>query len=116
VGQYKRVRLGHTREGGCHAARAVACRALPLLLRQLDLVAERPECAASAASALWALLHRSDRVKATLKGVAGAVDSIERCTGACENLLRNAPPESSLRQHWQLTSQSAVLLQRALRA
>jgi hypothetical protein len=65
----------------------LACRALPLLVQQLENVAQEPERAAYAASALWALLHRGERVKATLKGIPGSIASVQRCHRICSALL-----------------------------
>ena len=65
------------------------CRALPLLLSQLGNVSAEPEAAACAASALWALMHRGERVKATLKGLPGALASVQRCLIVTSSLLQH---------------------------
>lgn len=56
-------------------------------MQQLENVAQAPERAAYAASALWALLHRGERVKATLKGIPGSIASVQRCHQICCALL-----------------------------
>lgn len=63
------------------------CSALPLFIAQLEGATANPESAASAASALWALLHRGERVKATLKGIPHAVNTIRRCQKLCDSII-----------------------------
>jgi hypothetical protein len=93
----------------CNAVRITffcLCRALLLLIAQLDDVSGNPEAAACAASALWALLHRGERVKATLKGLSGAVASVQRCEQVSRSLaqgeacIQEPSEEAADRQKW----------------
>ena len=63
------------------------CRALPSLVKQLEEVRSNPAAAAAAASALWALLHRGERVKASLKGLPGASAAVQRCAEVSAQLV-----------------------------
>ena len=67
----------------------LTCRALPTFISQLENVSADPEAASYAASALWALMHRGERVKATLKGIPGAVSSVARCLVITQSLLEH---------------------------
>ena len=62
-------------------------------MRQLEDVACNPAAVAAAASALWALLHRGERVKATLKGLPGAVATVQSCAQASARLATASAQE-----------------------
>jgi hypothetical protein len=102
-------------------SKADVCRALPLLVAQLDDVSGNPEAATCAASTIWALLHRGERVKATLKGLSGAVASVQRCAQVSSSLAegeaRIAEPseEAAARLRWlQQAAHAARTLSRVL--
>lgn len=66
------------------------CRILKLLARQCAAAEQSPHNAAYAMSALWALLHKGERIKATLKGIPDVTASIQACANACEKILQEA--------------------------
>ena len=66
------------------------CRILKLLARQCAAAEHNPYNASYAMSALWALLHKGERVKATLKGIPDVIASIQACANSCGQILQEA--------------------------
>lgn len=93
------------------------CRNLKFLARQGAAVAQSPLNAAYAMSALWALLHKGERVKATLKGIPEMASSVLACSVACTKILQDGrisgDPQSQLETLQQL-QHSVQVVSRAL--
>jgi hypothetical protein len=84
-----------------------------LLARQGVTAEQSPVNAAYGMSALWALLHKGERVKATLKGIPEVATSIQACASACEKLLQGGrstgAPAATLETLRQLQQSSQVV-------
>jgi hypothetical protein len=68
-------------------------------------------------STLWALLHKGERVKATLKGIPDVVSAVQTCPSTCAFLLQDAENSGAClnkRQLLQQLEQSCMVVSRAM--
>lgn len=65
------------------------CRVLKLLACQVKSAQSDWHRAALALSTIWALLHKGERVKATLKGLPDFMSAMRSCSDVVDNLARH---------------------------